>query len=172
MAWAQQVPPMGSKEKITSRSDVAPTRLAPRSPGFLFQWHHWPGNPKLPVKPSHPPLIFSSYKWNIWTWSPLRSHTGLRLQVPESFQINTELAKEEKASETQNTEKAGLKNTFFVEQVCNLSGLKHTQPGEMLLEIIHGSRWSTWDGDEGSRQCLPGVPPAHPHPVSTAKRLN
>jgi len=52
-------------------------------------------------------------------WSPLRSHAGLRIQVPESFQIlvgnfNTELAEEERASETQNMEKKGSVEKYIL----------------------------------------------------------
>lgn len=73
---------------------------------------------------------------------------GLRLQIPESFQIlvgnfNIELAGGERASDTKNTDKKTwqIEKHMLVEQVFNLlSDLQRTQPGEPLLEVIHGSR--------------------------------
>lgn len=72
---------------------------------------------------------------------------GLRFQIPESFQIlvgnfNIELARGETASETRKRNSGRVEKYILVEQVFNLlSDLKHTQPGETLLEVICGSRW-------------------------------
>lgn len=50
---------------------------------------------------------------------PIRPHAGLRLWVPESFQIlvgnfNMELAEEERAFETKNMEKKGRVEKYIL----------------------------------------------------------
>lgn len=85
---------------------------------------------------------------------------GLRFQIPESLQIlvgnfNIDLAGGEIAFETRKRNSGRIEKHILVEQVFNLlSDLKHTQPGETVREVIHGSRWEMWDEGEGSLGCL------------------